>query len=395
MDIMTLAIAKKYIIQELSKFIDRDGGSISTLQEVIDWIETHPEIVESLVKDIDKIKEDIKNMENLPGGEPGKSAYEIWLAAGNEGTEEDFLNSLQGLNAEMYSKLFYRIYNLSDIEKIASNRAVSMFYIVNYGEPFDYINPPDYNLTIKTGDVCAVGTSNGTVISMGILDNSVVASSQGTLLNWFELLEDGNYNSRYTPVANGESAYDIAKRVNKFTGTEKEWLASLKATNKWEKINFSYDPSTGIMDTGSENNYGDFDRLTAVVFANTGHTVDNIVLQVHVSTNRTDEASLKFVHYHPFANLVTNNPAKNGKAMGCAFRVDIDLKGWLEISSAAASGATAIEASKITTTDCYHTINAADIQTPVQRVKFVITNSDGVPVNLPSGSGVYLYGIKS
>ena len=39
---------------------------------------------------------------NLPPirleGQPGKSAYEIWLEAGNTGTREDFLNSLKGTN---------------------------------------------------------------------------------------------------------------------------------------------------------------------------------------------------------------------------------------------------------------------------------------------------------
>lgn len=29
-------------------------------------------------------------------GEPGKSAYELWLESGNKGTIEDFLNSLRG-----------------------------------------------------------------------------------------------------------------------------------------------------------------------------------------------------------------------------------------------------------------------------------------------------------
>lgn len=29
-------------------------------------------------------------------GEPGKSAYELWLENGNKGTIEDFLNSLRG-----------------------------------------------------------------------------------------------------------------------------------------------------------------------------------------------------------------------------------------------------------------------------------------------------------
>ena len=101
MDFITLSLAKKYIIQELSKFIDRDGGSISTLQEVIDWINKHPEIVDSLVKDIDKIKEEIKNIESSPGpegpqGEAGKSAFDLAKEEGFEGTLTEWLDSLVG-----------------------------------------------------------------------------------------------------------------------------------------------------------------------------------------------------------------------------------------------------------------------------------------------------------
>lgn len=36
------------------------------------------------------------------GGIPGQSAYEIWLLAGNEGTVEQFLESLRGAGAETY-----------------------------------------------------------------------------------------------------------------------------------------------------------------------------------------------------------------------------------------------------------------------------------------------------
>lgn len=41
-----------------------------------------------------------KDGEQGPKGEDGKSAYEIWLELGNEGSEEDFINSLKGKDAE-------------------------------------------------------------------------------------------------------------------------------------------------------------------------------------------------------------------------------------------------------------------------------------------------------
>ena len=37
-------------------------------------------------------------------GEDGKSAYQLWLEAGNEGTEEDFLNWLKGLNDHTFGE---------------------------------------------------------------------------------------------------------------------------------------------------------------------------------------------------------------------------------------------------------------------------------------------------
>lgn len=40
----------------------------------------------------------VKSMYHIPGpaGADGKSAYEVWLSEGNEGTEDDFFRSLQG-----------------------------------------------------------------------------------------------------------------------------------------------------------------------------------------------------------------------------------------------------------------------------------------------------------
>ena len=45
-----------------------------------------------------KIGDGIKRYKELPY-QAGESAYEIWLRHGNEGTEDDFLDSLKGLSA--------------------------------------------------------------------------------------------------------------------------------------------------------------------------------------------------------------------------------------------------------------------------------------------------------
>lgn len=45
---------------------------------------------------LDRVK--VKSLYHIPGpaGAEGKSAYEVWLLQGNEGTEDDFFRSLQG-----------------------------------------------------------------------------------------------------------------------------------------------------------------------------------------------------------------------------------------------------------------------------------------------------------
>ncbi len=45
-----------------------------------------------------KIGDGVKHYKELPY-QAGESAYEIWLRHGNEGTEDDFLDSLKGLSA--------------------------------------------------------------------------------------------------------------------------------------------------------------------------------------------------------------------------------------------------------------------------------------------------------
>jgi hypothetical protein len=53
----------------------------------------------------DKLSEEVREKLNQGGGsgekgEDGKSAYEIWLEQGNEGSEQDFLDSLKGEKGE-------------------------------------------------------------------------------------------------------------------------------------------------------------------------------------------------------------------------------------------------------------------------------------------------------
>ena len=75
----TISDAVKMAVDEITS-----GASeaFDTLKEIEDWIKTNS-------------GNTIVGPEG-PAGADGKSAYQIWLEAGNEGSEDDFLNSLKG-----------------------------------------------------------------------------------------------------------------------------------------------------------------------------------------------------------------------------------------------------------------------------------------------------------
>lgn len=106
MDIKTLALAKKIIAQEIAKITESDGGSISTLKEIIAWIEEHPDIVQGFYSELDELKEELNKIELTPGpegpqGKNGKSAFELAQEEGFEGTLTEWLDSLVGPQGPM------------------------------------------------------------------------------------------------------------------------------------------------------------------------------------------------------------------------------------------------------------------------------------------------------
>ena len=104
---------KTYQISSNLKYIhfDKGAGEIETENEELptpsEW-EIYIAQIKAIVSDIegltDKLNSKVSEVEtklengdfNGTDGVDGKSAYEIWLEQGNEGTEQDFLNSLQG-----------------------------------------------------------------------------------------------------------------------------------------------------------------------------------------------------------------------------------------------------------------------------------------------------------
>lgn len=77
---------------------DSSGGTTS---QTVTWddIQNKPDVAlkSDLTWDNIQNKPDLSNTGSGSGsGSPGKSAYQIWLDAGNQGTEDDFLKSLKG-----------------------------------------------------------------------------------------------------------------------------------------------------------------------------------------------------------------------------------------------------------------------------------------------------------
>jgi hypothetical protein len=72
--------------------------TINELNEDISFTvdESQAEVDLTVVEDIEEVS--IVVLGEALKGDKGDSAYDIWLAEGNEGTEEDFINSLRPFN---------------------------------------------------------------------------------------------------------------------------------------------------------------------------------------------------------------------------------------------------------------------------------------------------------
>ena len=133
--------------------------------------------------------EDGKNGEN---GAPGKSAYDLWLEAGNTGSEEDYLESLKGKDGSE---------GAAGKDGEDGKSAYELWLAAgNQGSEEDYLN----SLKGKDGEDGKEGPQG----------------PQG------EPGKDGEQGPKGEPGANGSSAYQIAV-ANGFKGTETEWLTSL------------------------------------------------------------------------------------------------------------------------------------------------------------------------
>ena len=130
-------------------------------------------------------------------GENGKSAYDIWLELGNTGTEEDFLNSLQGEPGEKGADGTMSFEDLTDEQKDSLKGANGK---------------SAYDIWLEKGNT---GTEEEFLESLKGVDGKIS----------FDDLTDEQKES--LKGADGKSAYQIWLDEGN-TGTEEEFLESLK-----------------------------------------------------------------------------------------------------------------------------------------------------------------------
>lgn len=114
------------------------------------------------------------NLGNVKGpqGDPGRSAYELWLDAGNIGTEADFLESLKGKDGDgTSSSSFALVPNTWELEDLTIRtghftNVGSGWNTYTFPEPFDGVPIVFANCD---GYTTEVGTITETTVDLRIL----------------------------------------------------------------------------------------------------------------------------------------------------------------------------------------------------------------------------------
>lgn len=239
--------------------------------------------------------EDGINGTNGKDGVDGKSAYQSWLAIGNEGTEQDFIQSLRGHDGEdgqngkdgvdgkdgdkveiLYGE-WYINGEATGIKAAGENGYSAYDIAVEQG--FEG-NTDEWLASLKGKD--GINGANGKSAYELAVERLGYGGSEG---EWLESLNgrdgidgltpyigsDGNWiigddntgvKAKGEKGGNGKSAYDIACDYG-FDGDEEEWLKSLKAPLTRIQLNnqiFDQDSNDGIVNitTGVETMISDY-----------------------------------------------------------------------------------------------------------------------------------------
>ena len=164
-----------------------------------------------------KIGDGVKRYKQLPyitGGSDGKSAYQLWIEAGNSGTIDDFLDSLIGEPGKSTYEIWLSLGNEGTVVDFVNSLQGAK------GEKGDSA----YDIWIQEGH-------EGTVVDFL---NSLVGKSAYDI--WLSL---GNKGTEQDFIASlkgdkGDSAYDIWLQQG-HTGTEEDFMNYL-STVAWESI---------------------------------------------------------------------------------------------------------------------------------------------------------------
>lgn len=154
-------------------------------------------------------------------GKDGQSAYQIWLAEGNIGTETDFLNYLKGSDGNDGVSPTFKDVTVTQSSAFENSYAT----LIDNGDNTYSINFFLKISSSSSGD----GTSTGTgedgfspVVTVTSIDGGHTVSIQdATGVKTFDVM-DGDDGK------DGKSAYEIALALNSAIGTEIEWIESLK-----------------------------------------------------------------------------------------------------------------------------------------------------------------------
>lgn len=154
-------------------------------------------------------------------GEDGQSAYQIWLAEGNTGTETDFLNYLKGSDGNDGISPTFKNVTVTQSSALESSYAT----LINNGDNTYSINFFLKISSSSSGDGTSAGAGEdgfSPVVTVTSIDGGHTVSIQdATGVKTFEVMngDDGK---------DGKSAYEIALALNSAIGTEIEWIESLK-----------------------------------------------------------------------------------------------------------------------------------------------------------------------
>lgn len=171
-------------------YIPKEGAIQKTPKE--DIVNSNEALIKALIEEILKNYEfsNGANGENGKDGVNGKSAYELWLELGNEGSLEDFLTSLKGkdgLNAEVDTATLKAL-----VKSMIQNSASGANLLAANTNPKIDTNPEFLGtLFVNTEDLnlftCTDNTKDLNVWK-SLLDNTIIKAKESLHIYKFDLL---------------------------------------------------------------------------------------------------------------------------------------------------------------------------------------------------------------